>query len=146
MLINTKQSPKEKTAENVTLFSVIKGLLVAYIISIPAFLLFALILTNTDFPEKYKSIAVIITTIVSVFAAGMTATKGSRSKGWFNGSVAGFVYMLVLYLLSSIIFRNFSIDRYVITMAVIGVLTGAVGGITGINIKTGSTHQRHARG
>lgn len=146
MLINTKPSPKEKTAESMTIFSVIKGLLVAYIVSIPAFLLFALILTNTDFPEKYKSIAVIITTIVSIFAAGMTATKGSRSKGWLNGSIAGFVYMLVLYLVSSIIYRNFTIDRYVITMAVIGVLTGAVGGIAGINVKTGSTRQKHARG
>lgn len=145
MLINTKQGPKEKTAENVTIFSIIKGLMVAYLISIPAFLLFALILTNTDFPEKYKSIAVIITTIVSLFVAGMTATKGSRSKGWLNGSVAGFIYMLVLYLLSSIIYRNFSIDRYVITMAVIGILTGAVGGIAGINVKAGSTRQRHAR-
>lgn len=144
MLINAKVS-KEKTAENLTIFSVIKGLVVAYLVSIPAFLLFALILTNTDFPEKYKSIAVIITTIVSIFAAGMTATRGSRSRGWLNGGVVGFIYMLVLYLLSSIIYRNFSIDRYVVTMAIIGILTGAVGGITGINIKTGSIHQRHAR-
>lgn len=145
MSINPKQSPKEQTSGNITIFSVFKGLVVAYLISIPAFVLFALILVNTDFPDKYKTIAVIITTIVSILAAGMTATKGTKSRGWANGSIVGLIYMLVLYILSSIVYNNFSVDRYVITMTVIGVLTGAIGGIAGINLKTGAARVRHAR-
>ena len=44
--------------------------------------------------------------------------------------------MLILYALSSIIFENYSINKYVITMAVIGILAGAIGGILGINHKS----------
>lgn len=145
MLKNLKQGSKEQTAGNITIISVIKGLVAAYIISIPAFILFALILVNTDFPDKYKTVAVIITTIVSIFVAGMTATRGSKSKGWLNGCIIGLIYMFVLYIISSIVYKNFSIDRYVITMTVIGVLTGAIGGIAGINLKTGSPRIRHAK-
>jgi putative membrane protein (TIGR04086 family) len=138
MLKNNLDAAKEQGAGNLTILSVVKGLVAAYIISIPAFLLFALILVNTDFPDKFKTIAVIITTIISILAAGMTATRGLKNRGWLNGSIVGLIYMLVLYILSSIVYNNFSVDRYVITMTIIGVLTGAIGGITGINLKTGA--------
>lgn len=131
--INESLSPK----------SVLKGILAAYIITIPAFMLFALILSNTDFPQKLVSPAVIITTIISVLTAGSVSTKGVRNKGWLNGGIVGFIYMLVLYMISSLVFKDFVINKYVITMSLIGILTGAIGGIVGINIK-GSNKYRHA--
>lgn len=123
--------------------SVLKGILAAYIITIPAFMLFALILANTDFPQKLISPAVVVTTIISVLTAGSVSTKGVRNKGWLNGSVVGFIYMLILYIFSSLVFKNFAIDKYVVTMSLIGILTGAIGGIVGINIKSGKKY-RHA--
>ncbi len=144
MVRNANQSSKAPLLENITLLSIGKGLLIAYVITIPVFLLFALILTNTDFPEKFVSTAVIITTIISVLTAGSTSTRGLKNKGWLNGGLVGFIYMLVLYLLSSILFNNFTINKYVVTMTVIGVLTGAIGGIMGINLKKSS--RRYLKG
>lgn len=129
--INESLSPK----------SVLKGILAAYIITIPAFMLFALILSNTDFPQKLVSPAVIITTIISVLTAGSVSTKGVRNKGWLNGGIVGFIYMLVLYMISSLVFKDFAINKYVITMSLIGILTGAIGGIVGINIKGGNKYR-----
>ena len=145
MFKNTIQAVKAPLHESITLMSVIKGIIVSYLITIPVFVLFALILTNTDFPEKFISIGVVITTIISVLTAGTTSTRGLKNKGWLNGSAVGFIYMLILYLLSSIIFNNFVIDRYVITMTVIGVLTGAIGGIMGINVKKGGYKQTKSK-
>lgn len=138
MVKNSGQTSISPIKESITPISVTKGIIVSYIITLPVFCLFALILTNTDFPEKYTSSVVVITTIISILTAGSTSTKGLKSKGWLNGSVVGFVYILILYLLSSIIFRNFIVDRYVITMGIIGILTGAIGGIIGINVKKSS--------
>lgn len=135
MVRSSSQAAKLPLKESNTIISVIRGIIVSYVITIPVFILFALILTNTEFPEKYISTVVVITTIISVLTAGSASTRGLKSKGWLNGSVIGFVYMLVLYLLGSLIFKNFTIDKYVITMTIIGVLTGAIGGILGINIK-----------
>ena len=57
----------------------------------------------------------------------------------------GLIYIFILYLLSSIIFKNFNVDRYVITMGIIGILTGAIGGILGINFKKGTHKHKHMK-
>ena len=127
------QNAKPEGNEGLKLISLLKGLLASYIITIPAFMVFALILSNLDFPQKLLTPAVVVITVVSVLTAGAVSTKGVRSRGWLNGSIVGFIYMLILYLFSSILCKNFTIDRYVITMTVIGVLAGAIGGIMSIN-------------
>ncbi len=127
------QNAKPEGNEGLKLISLLKGLLASYIITIPAFMVFALILSNLDFPQKLLTPAVVVITVVSVLTAGSVSTKGVRSRGWLNGSIVGFIYMLILYLFSSILCKNFTIDRYVITMTVIGVLAGAIGGIMSIN-------------
>lgn len=129
------QSAKTEGNEGMNLLTLLKGLLASYIITIPAFMLFALILTNLDFPQKMMTPAVIVITVISVLTAGSLSTKGVRSRGWLNGSLVGFIYMLILYMFSSILCKNFTIDRYVITMTIIGVLTGAIGGIMSVNTK-----------
>lgn len=130
---NVNQNAKPEGYEGMSLLSLLKGLLASYIITIPAFMLFALILTNLDFPQKLMTPVVVIITVISVLTAGSVSTRGVRSRGWLNGSIVGLVYMLVLYLFSSILCKNFTIDRYVITMTIIGVLAGAIGGIMSIN-------------
>jgi putative membrane protein (TIGR04086 family) len=142
MLKTSNQMSKPAVNESMSLVAVLKGILAAYIITIPAFMLFALILSNTDYPQKLITPAVVITTVISVLTAGAVSTRGLKNKGWLNGSIVGFIYMLILYLLSSLIYRNFSIDNYVVTMTVIGILTGAIGGIIGINIKKSSKYKR----
>jgi len=138
------QNSKVTFYDHISLTSLIKGIIVSYIITIPAFIIFALLLSYIDFPEKYISSAVLIATIVSLLVAGSTATRNVKNKGWLNGAIVGLIYMLVLYIFSGLVFKNFTIDRQVIIMAVIGVLCGAIGGIIGINFKRNSSikHRR----
>jgi putative membrane protein (TIGR04086 family) len=144
MVRNLNQANKATLNDNITLFSIAKGIIISYVITVPTFMLFALILTNTDFPEKYTSPVVVITTIISVLTAGSSATRGMKNKGWLNGCIIGFIYMFILYIISSMILKNFQIDKYVITMTIIGILTGAIGGIIGINFKR-SSRIRHIK-
>ncbi len=135
MVRRMSQNVKTALSERVTLLSLIKGIFVSYLITLPAFIIFSFVLTYTDFPEKYISTTVIIVTIMSVLVAGSTATRNVRNRGWLNGSAVGVIYMLVLYLFSSLTFKNFAVDKHVVIMIFIGVLTGSVGGIIGINFK-----------
>lgn len=141
MINNANPSTKAPLDENPSIVSILQGILVSYLITVPTFMLFALLLTGIDFPERLITPAVVITTVISVLFAGSTATRGVKSKGWLNGGAVGFVYMLILYIISSLVFNNFIIDRYVITMVIIGVLAGAIGGIVGINLKKGPKHK-----
>jgi len=134
--INT--AAKSTLNEGISLIVIIKAIIFSYIITIPIFLVFAFILAYTNFPEKFIVPVVVITTIISVLIAGSSVTRNAKSKGWLNGGIVGFVYIAILYIISSIVFDNFIIDKYVITMTVIGTLTGAIGGILGINVKSGS--------
>jgi putative membrane protein (TIGR04086 family) len=129
------QNVKTAVNEHVTLFSVIKGIVVSYFITLPAFLIFSYVLTYTDYPENYIPTSVIIVTIMSILVAGSTATRNVKNRGWLNGAAVGLVYMLVLYLFSSLTYKNFSVDKHVIIMMFIGMLTGSIGGIIGINFR-----------
>lgn len=134
-MINKGQAAKNIISEHANMVTIAKGLLVSYIITIPIFVVFAYFVSMTDFPEKYLSTAVIITTILSIVIAGWSAAKGMKSRGWLNGAVIGFVYILVLFLLSSVTYNNFTINSHVIIMFVLGVVTGGIGGILGINLR-----------
>lgn len=43
--------------------------------------------------------------------------------------------MAILFLVSSLTYRDFSVNSHVIIMLVAGVLTGSIGGILGINLR-----------
>ncbi|MGB3990031.1 MAG: TIGR04086 family membrane protein, partial [Acetivibrionales bacterium] len=128
-----KRSTKHEEYDRLNLILILKGLLASYIVTIPAFMVFALILANVDFPQRLVTPVVVIITVVSVLTAGAVSTRGVRSKGWLNGSIVGLTYMIILYLFSSVVYGNFAVDRNVLTMTVIGVLSGAIGGIMSIN-------------
>ena len=135
MIKETTQNLKSNLNERLNFITIIKGIVISYIITIPLFLIFSFILTYSDFPEKFISPVVIVVTIISILLAGAYATKRMRSKGWLNGGVVGFIYIFVLYLFSSVISGKFSIDKRILSMFLIGLLAGSIGGIIGINLK-----------
>ncbi len=138
MVNQAGQSFKTSISDHTNAKGVVKGLIVSYIITLPTFAIFALILTYSNYPEKMISPVVVVATLVSVVVAGSTATRNVKSKGWLNGGIVGFVYMLILYLISSIAYRDFSVNVDMIVMMAIGLLAGAIGGIIGINYKKSS--------
>jgi len=114
-------------------FGFIQALLTAFAITLPGLFILAAVLTFTDFPEKYKTAAVLIATISALFAAGFKAGYYNEKNGTVRGALTGLVYMLILYLASSIIFNDFMLNKRSIIMIITGILAGAAGGITGIN-------------
>jgi len=138
IMINQSSQIKATLNDHISFRGVVKGIIVSYLITVPAFMIFALILNNSDYSEKYISPVVFITTIIGIILAGSTATRGVKNKGWLNGSIVGVIYMFVLYLAGGVVFQDFTVDRHIITMFFIGILSGAIGGIIGINFKRSS--------
>ena len=135
MINKTSQTAKNIMSEHANVVSMVKGIGIAYFISIPLFMVFAFFLTYMDFPEKFLSSAVIITTLVSLIVAGWSSTCKVRSRGWLNGGIIGLTYMVILFVASSLAFRDCTINSHVIIMLIIGVITGSIGGILGINLR-----------
>lgn len=90
MTNKTSQTAKNIISEHANIVSMIKGIAIAYLITIPLFMVFSFFLTYMDFPEKFLPSAVIITTLISIIIAGWSSTCRVQSRGWMNGGIIGF--------------------------------------------------------
>ncbi|NLO40316.1 MAG: TIGR04086 family membrane protein [Ruminiclostridium sp.] len=116
-------------------YGIASALLMAFCITIPVMLVLAAVLTFTDFPEKYTTIGVVLATLSGLFAAGFRAGMGNEKNGMLRGGLTGLAYMVILYLVSSICFKDFTLSQRAIIMIITGLLAGAVGGLLGGNRK-----------
>lgn len=130
---------QEKTGGQSTVaktgYGIAQALLMAFGVTIPTMLLLAAILTFTDFPEKYTTIGVVLATLAGLFIAGFRAGTGNDRNGMVRGGLTGLCYMVILYLISSILFKDFMLSQRAIIMIITGLLAGAVGGLLGSNRK-----------
>lgn len=113
----------------------VKGILVS--IGITLIMIFALsvILSTSDVKESVVMPTVIFITAFSILIGGFIITKKLDEKGIIYGSILGVSYMVFLYLISSIMNFDFSLNINSFVMIAIGVIGGAVGGILGVNLK-----------
>ncbi len=110
-----------------------KGSLVSIIITIVALMIFAIILSSTGVPETAIPTVIIIITAVSILIGSSLSMTKIKKNGIVNGALIGLIYIVFIYLLSSIVERDFSMSLYSIIMIVGSILAGAIGGIIGIN-------------
>jgi len=115
--------------------SVISGVLVAYALTCIVFIVYAILLTYTDMTEKNISLIVTITTIISVIVAGFDSAAGASGKGWLWGMVAGLLYSALLICIMSWVRKSFFMDSRAITLMILSVAGGGLGGVIGINMK-----------
>ncbi len=120
----------------ISMRTILKSVLMAYVMTLIIFLIFAMVITYTDFPESTIPTIVVVTTILSIMFGAIRASRKTKSKGWLNGSIVGVLYMLILYIISILAFTGFTFDRYVLYMLFLGLVTGAFGGIVGVNLKS----------
>ena len=126
----------EETNENsgvVKIFAI--NLIIEFILSIIMFFILSLLLSKTSLEEKIISPAIIGITTFCILLGSFITSRKIKSKGIIIGILQGFIYMLILYLTSSFINGDFSLNIESLTMIGLGIFGGAVGGIVGVNIK-----------
>ncbi len=125
----------ETLNENKNIFIIIKGSIIALILTIIMLTIYALILSYTNVSEN-SMVAVIMTIIgMSILISSSLSNLKIKKKGIFNGAIIGLIYILGIYLISSIITGVFSLNSNSIIMIIVSILTGMIGGIIGVNIK-----------
>lgn len=124
-------STELKTTNNIK--NIFKGSVVAILISIILLFSFATALTYTKLSERTMPIIVIMITCISILIGSQFTTSKMKKSGIFYGSIVGIIYILFLYLVSSIITKNFSLSFYGVIMSILAIIAGAIGGIIGIN-------------
>ena len=109
------------------IFEIFLSLIMIFVLS--------LLLSLTDLEEKIIEPAIIGISAFSILIGSFFSGRKIRIKGIVIGIVQGFMYMFILYMLSSFISGDFSIGVNSLTMIGLGIFAGVIGGIVGVNLK-----------
>lgn len=114
--------------------TIIVSVFLAYAVSLILFMIYALVLEYTNVSESSIPIITNVIEMVSVFIGSSLAVIKIKEKGLINGALVGFIYILLLYLLSSFLGSGFGLNSYSISMIIFNIIIGIVGGIIGVNM------------
>lgn len=113
---------------------IIIGVAISFISTMLLFLIFACMMANTSISENLINPSIIILSGISIFFGAGIASKKVQKKGIFVGAAIGGIYIILMYIISSILSGNFSINMYSVMMILISILMGGIGGILGVNM------------
>lgn len=111
------------------------GIGISIVLTLILLLIFSILLTYTNISESTIAPAIIIITGVSLLIGTSITTSKIKKNGIINGMTIGGIYMLLLYITSSVLNMNYSINTYTISMILIGIICGGAGGVVGVNLK-----------
>ena len=114
---------------------IIKGTIIAFVLSLILLTIYATLLSFTSISETTMVPVIISITGVSILIGSSISSIHIKKQGLLNGALVGLIYMLALYILSSIIFSSFVLNVNSIIMIIVGVVTGMIGGVIGVNMK-----------
>lgn len=124
----------EKSEVSTNLMRIVKGSIVAIIITLILLFIFAILLTYTNLQENIINPVIIVITAISILIGSSISTLRIKKNGLLNGAFVGLIYILAIYLISSITGAGFTCNINSIIMMVAGIVAGMLGGIIGVNL------------
>ena len=120
---------------NNNLKGVIKGVIISYIFTIVMCLIYAIVLTYTNVQENTIPPVIIVITAISIFIGSTIGNYKIQKNGLLNGALVGTIYILTIYLISSILNGYFTLNVSSFVMIIVAVIFGILGGIIAVNRK-----------
>lgn len=126
---------KTQIKENNTITTIAKGIGISLLITVIALIIFSIILTYTNIEENAINPVIMIITAISILIGSSIENTKIKKNGLINGGMIGGCYILIIYLISSILNWKFSLNINSIIMIVAAIIFGILGGIIGVNRK-----------
>ena len=123
---------KVKADKNI--IRIIKGSVFSILITLILLFIYAILLTSTNIPERTMSVVVITITGISILIGSSISSFKIKKRGIVNGGLVGFIYIITIYLISSIALMGFSMNITSIIMLIVAIVIGMIGGIIGVNL------------
>lgn len=130
-----KKSENNTKEKNNNLLKIIKGSIISIITTMIFLTIFAILLTYTEISENTIFPVVLVISGVSILIGSSITTRKLKQQGMINGGLIGLVYILFIYVISSLFTMQFNLNTNSIIMLSVCVIVGMIGGIIGINMK-----------
>ena len=115
--------------------NIFTGVFIAFASTIVFLLIYSLLLTYTNISENTMNVVITIITAISILIGSSMGNLKIKKNGFVNGGLIGGIYLIIIYLISSILNWKFSLDIESIMLIIAGVIFGILGGIIGVNKK-----------
>lgn len=115
--------------------NIFKGIVISFILTLILLFVFSLILTYSSINENTIAPVIIVITMISILIGSSVSTTKIKKNGIVNGGIIGLVYILFIYIISSIVKTGFALNTYSVIMIILSIFAGMIGGIVGVNIK-----------
>lgn len=125
---NSKESKKD-------IIIILKGSIIALILTIIMLTIYAAILSYTNISEDSMTLVILVIAGLSIIIGSSITNIKLKRKGIINGALIGLIYILIIYILSSVITGVFNLNSNSIIMIIVSIVTGMIGGIIGVNMK-----------
>lgn len=116
-----------------TMINVIKGVVISAISTLLMILVLSILLIYTDLSEMFISPAIIVITAISIFIGSTIGKNKIKKNGMFTGALIGGIYLLIIYIASSFLNKEFTLTIQSVIMIILGILCGMFGGILKVN-------------
>ena len=110
------------------------SLLITFSISIVLLGLSAVIFAYTNINDNYLQTFVFGIVMISVLVGSTILAKKIKEKGLLIGGIFGFVYVLLIFFITSIAYTGFALTNTLFLYLAISIIAGVIGGIIGVNI------------
>ncbi len=134
-ILNKIRKNNDTSKEEKNIIRLIKGSISSIIISVIFLFVYAIVLTYTTVPESTMPLVITVIIGVSILIGSSISSMKIKKNGFINGGVVGLIYMLFLYISSSMALSGFSINLNTLILIISGIVVGMIGGIIGVNIK-----------
>ena len=122
-----------QNVENNFFINLIKGVGIAFISTIILLLIFSAILTFTNINEDVINPVIITVTGISILIGSSIGNNKIKKNGLLNGALVGAIYILIIYIISSLLNWRFGLNLQSLIMIVVGMIFGMLGGVVGVN-------------
>ena len=133
--ISTDKKVVDITKEkNKNIVNILKGTVISILLSLILLTIYSALLSFTNISENTMTTVVLVITGISILLGSSMSSINIKRQGMLNGGLVGLIYVLLIYLLSSIFLAGFQFNLNSIIMIAVGILTGMIGGIIGVNL------------
>ena len=117
-------------------FEIFKGVIFSFIISVLTVIVFAIIVKFANLSSKTVEIVNIALKIISILVGTLLAV-GSGRQGLFKGGIIGLLFVLVSYLVFSLINGSFSVNPLTAFDVIFCLVAGLLSGVFAVNVRKG---------
>lgn len=122
-----------ESSSNKFIKKIFKGVLISLVVSFVLLAIFAIVLTYTSVSENTIVPVIIVVTGISILVGTILESKKIVKNGIWLGGIIGLVYVLILYIISSLLNADFSINMQSFILILVAIFSGMIGGIIGVN-------------